>query len=226
MRTAEIALAAARNRLRILGRSDEEIEKLEKSRSHRRRDHGGRADRRHGDPAPGRPRPVHQHRRHRPGLHGRRPVDRVADRQRARIGCAQDEGRRAGRGLGAGLSGPHLQRQALLRGAGARSQHPPPAGARRDRQPRPRAAARDVRLLPHRLGRQPADAGGAAGGRGLRGRAGARLGGAARPEVGGHAADRGRRHHQRPRRGPQRPAVGETVVASGTLFIDRAATRD
>lgn len=30
MRTAEIALAAARNRLRILGRSDEEIEKLEK----------------------------------------------------------------------------------------------------------------------------------------------------------------------------------------------------
>ena len=43
----------------------------------------------------------------------------------------------------------------------------PPAGARRDRESRPRAVARDVRLLPHRRRRHPADAGGAAGGGGL-----------------------------------------------------------
>ena len=47
-----------------------------------------RADRRHDHPAQGRARPVHQRRRHRPGLHGRQSLDGVADRQRARIGRA------------------------------------------------------------------------------------------------------------------------------------------
>ena len=54
-------------------------------RPHRRRVDRRRADRRHGDPAQDRPRPVHHRRRDRPDLHRRRSLDRVADRQRARI---------------------------------------------------------------------------------------------------------------------------------------------
>src|SRR6185437_10225958 len=84
-------------------------------------------------------------------------------------------------------------------------QHPPSAGTRRDPESGPRAPARDVRLLPHRVGRKPPDAGRPAGRRGLRGRAGARLGGTARAEVRRYPIDRGRHHHQRPGRGPQGP---------------------
>ena len=126
------------------------------ARSRRRGDHRGGADRRHRHPAQGRAGPVHQRRRQRPGLHDRRPVDGVAGRQCARVRRAQDEGRRAGPRHRARLPRPGVQRQARLRGAGARSQHAPPAGARRDQEPQSRAQARDVRLLPHRLGRQTA----------------------------------------------------------------------
>ena len=55
----EIALAAVRNRLRILGKSDEEIDAIEDSATQRAssRSRSCRADRRHRDPAPGRARP-------------------------------------------------------------------------------------------------------------------------------------------------------------------------
>ena len=110
------------------------------------------ADRRHRDAAPGRARPVHQQRgrrRVRPGLHDRRSVDRLADRQCARGGCAADARRRAGRGARAGLSRPRLQREDLLGRAVDRSEHAPPAGARRRRESRRRAEAGDVRQFQH-----------------------------------------------------------------------------
>ena len=61
----------------------------------------------------------------------------LADRQRARVRRAQDEGGRAGRGHGARLPRPRVQRQAFLRGSRTRSDHASLAGARRGRQPRP-----------------------------------------------------------------------------------------
>ncbi len=68
LNTAMIALAAVRNRLRILGKSDAEIDAVEagigcaQARSGR---HRLRADRRHRGAAPGRPRPEHRQRRDR-----------------------------------------------------------------------------------------------------------------------------------------------------------------
>ena len=53
LRSADIALAAVRNRLRILGRSEEEIAQHEKQRPHRRRGHRIGADRRHDHAAQG-----------------------------------------------------------------------------------------------------------------------------------------------------------------------------
>ncbi len=85
LRSAEIALAAVRNRLRILGPYRCRDRCPGEGRSHRRRDDRLRPHRRHGDPAQGRPRPVHQRRRGRSGLQHRRSIEGLADRQRPRI---------------------------------------------------------------------------------------------------------------------------------------------
>ena len=134
LRSAEIALAAVRNRLRILGRSDEEIAKLEK------------VDRIGAEAIVAAPiggtviqRKVGLGQYINAGATD--PVFTVgdlstvwlianvreSDAPKMKVGAA-------GRGHGAGLSRPRLQRQARLRRAGARSQHAPPAGARRDRE--------------------------------------------------------------------------------------------
>ena len=79
MRSAETALEAAHNRLRILGRSDEQIIGISGKRADQRRHPDLLPDRRHGRTAQGRTGPVHQQRRQRSGLRDRRSLDGVAD---------------------------------------------------------------------------------------------------------------------------------------------------
>ena len=86
---AEIALAAVRSRLRILGKSDDDIDAIEKAPDPLKLD----ADTvvsapiwRYGRAAPGRAGTVHDQRllrRIQPGVHDRRPVQGLAGRQRA-----------------------------------------------------------------------------------------------------------------------------------------------
>ena len=61
LRSEEIALAAVRNRLRILGKTDRGDRPTQSASdaTDRSRDYRTGTDRRHGDAAPGRPRPVH-----------------------------------------------------------------------------------------------------------------------------------------------------------------------
>ena len=208
LRSAEIALAAVRNRLRILGRSDEEIAQAREAvdrigaEADRRR-----ADRRHDHPAQDRPRPVHQCRRQRPGLHGRQSLDGVADRQCARIGRAQDEGGRRrsrsrcwpipGRVFNARLAyvAPALDPNTRRLPVRAEIQNPG-----RELLPEMFASFRIV------SGDEPADAGGAGRTPIVYEGAKARVW-VARPDSKTvvSRADRGRRHDQRPGRGAQGP---------------------
>ena len=133
VRAQQIALSAVRNRLRILGKSDAEIARIETGAAQNIEPvaYVVGADQRHRDPAPGRPRPEHPLGpvgRVDPGLHDRQPVDGVARRQRARGGRPADPGRRAARSAGAGVSGPGLQ-GAGFRGSRPRST-PIPTGCR------------------------------------------------------------------------------------------------
>ena len=157
LRSAEIALAAVRNRLRILGKTDEEIAALEAV-------------------------PVLQ--RTSPEAVVRAPIagtvilrqvgigqniqsaaagslqsgvipianlsERLADRQRARNRRASDEAGCAGRSAGAGLAGARVQGQADLDFGVGRSEYAARPGARGSREPRRRIEAADVRHLPHR----------------------------------------------------------------------------
>ena len=154
LRSAEIALAAVRNRLRILGRSDEEIDQLEKvdrigAESIVAAPIGGTIIQRKVG--------LGQY----INVGATDPVFTVGNLSTVWLIANVRESDAPKMKVGAAVEvtvlaypRPRLQRQARLRGAGARSQHAPPAGARRDPESRPRAAARDVRLVPHRFGRR------------------------------------------------------------------------
>ena len=207
LRAAEITLAAVRNRLRILGRSDEEIADLEK------RDRVG-AETIVAAPIAGTviQRKVGLGQYINAGAND--PVYTIGDLSTVWLvanvresDAPQDEGRRPGPRHRARLPRPGVQRQARLCGAGPRSQHAPPAGARRGQEPQSRAQARDVRLLPHRLGRRPVDACGAGRFDRLRRRQRPRLGGAPRWQ------DRGVARH----RAPATPATGWSRSRRGSM---------
>ena len=114
---------------------------------------------RHRRAAQDRSRPIcqlHQHRHRRSGLHHRRSVDRVARRLCPRERGAEGPRRTAARFHGARLSEDDVQGEHRPRRRVARSEHPPPDGARDDRQQQRPVQARDVHLGHHlhRRGRQ------------------------------------------------------------------------
>ena len=156
LRSAEIALAAVRNRLRILGRSEAEIDAIERARPAGIRTPRCRrcADRRHGDPAPGRPRPVHRQR----GDGASTPVFTIGDMSKVwlvanvREEDAPADARRASRSKCGCWPFPAAcsRRSSTYIAPGDRSRHAPPAGARRGREPGRGAEAGDVRELQHR----------------------------------------------------------------------------
>ena len=85
LRSSQTALEAARNKLRILGFTDDDIAAFRAQGRHQSRDHDFCADRRHRGAAQGRPRPICQFRRQRSGLCHRRSLHRLA----ARPSCAR-----------------------------------------------------------------------------------------------------------------------------------------
>ena len=90
LRSADATLAAARDKLRVLGRSQEQITAIEADAPGGRGGARGGAHRRHGGAAPRRTRPVALAGRLRPGLHHRRPVHHVAGGRGAGAGRAAD----------------------------------------------------------------------------------------------------------------------------------------
>jgi hypothetical protein len=151
VRADDIALAAVRNRLRILGRSDEEIASLEAQPTQKLNavtivtapiDH----------PTPGRDRSVRRQLsqwRHEPGLYNQRSIDGMAGRQRPRGGCPIVAYRPPGRGAGASLARPCLESEDLLGGAIDRSEYAPPSRPGRCRKSERRAQTRDVCEFQH-----------------------------------------------------------------------------
>ena len=77
LRSSQTALEAARNKLRILGLTDEAITAFRKKAASTR-SHHLRADRRHRGPAQDRPRAVCRRRRERPGVRDRRSLHGLA----------------------------------------------------------------------------------------------------------------------------------------------------
>ena len=78
-------LTAARNRLRVIVGRDRRRGRAARARAHRQSaDHHQCADRRHGDRAQGRPRPVRAQRRRRAALFDRRSLDRCGSRRTCR----------------------------------------------------------------------------------------------------------------------------------------------
>ena len=203
LRAAEITLAAVRNRLRILGRSDEDIADLEK------RDRVG-AETIVAAPIAGTviQRKVGLGQYINAGAND--PVYTIGDLSTVWLVANVRESDAPKMKVGAPVQvtvlafpgqvfnakldyvAPALDpntRRLPVRAAGQQSQ--------------PRAQARDVRLLPHRLGRGPVDACGAGRFDRLRRRQRPRLGGAARWQDGGVARHRRRRHQQRAGRGQE-----------------------
>ncbi len=226
LRAAEITLAAVRNRLRILGRSDEDIADLEK------RDRVG-AEAIVAAPIAGTviqrkvgSGPVHQRRRQRPGLHDRRPVDGVAGRQCARVRRAQDEGGRTGPRHRARLPGQvfSAKLEYVAPALDPNTRRLPVCAAVRNAnlelKPEMFAAFRIVSGEDRSMPAVPADPIVYEG-------ANARVWVArpdsktvvSRPIVAGDTSN----GLVEVKKGLD---VGETVVSSGTLFIDRAARRD
>ena len=204
LRSAEIALAAVRNRLRILGRGDEEIALLEKS------DRIG-AETIVGAPIGGtviqRKIGLGQY----INVGATDPIYTVGDLSTVWLIANVRESDAPRMKVGAAVEVSVLAHPGRI--FNARLTYVAPAldpntrrlPVRAEKNSRPRAAAGDVREFPHHLGRGPPDAGGAAGVGDLRGRQCPRLGGAAQREVRGVARRRTRRHDQRPGRGAPRP---------------------
>ena len=113
-RSAEAVLQAARNRLRILGKSDAEIDSFEKD-GRQRRDPDRRAPDGYGGAAQGWSGPVRRQRLERSGVRGWRPRPRLAGGQRARKRCHQRGCRPAGRVLDPGGAGSRLQGDGRVR---------------------------------------------------------------------------------------------------------------
>ena len=159
LRTAESALEAARNRLAILGKTDAEITAFQEQGKISSETpiyaplSGTVVQRKIG---PGQYVSYTCDRRRRPGLHHRRSVDRVARRLCPRERSAEGPRRTAARFHRARLSQDDVQGEHRPRRRVARSEHPPPDGARDDRQQQRPVQARDVHLGHHlhRRGRQ------------------------------------------------------------------------
>ena len=109
MRSTDTAFEAARIRLRILGRTDAEISKLEQHGTISRIDTDYRADRRHHHLAQGRAGTVCQGRFRRGAVCDRRPVDDVVEGPGLRAGYRVYAYRPGDRGQGCGCAKPNLQ---------------------------------------------------------------------------------------------------------------------
>ena len=176
MRSSQTAMEAARNKLRILGLSDEDIATFQEKRMHQSRDHHLRADRRHRGPAQDRPGPVCQRRRQRPRLRDRRSLHRLDDRFRPRERLRQRRDRAGGDVQRAGAAGPSVVGAAQLRRHRDRSGDAAAAGPRHDRQQGRHAEAGNVRQRHDLFGGRPSGGRRAEAGTDLRGRPGADLG--------------------------------------------------
>ena len=106
MRSSQTALEAARNKLQILGFSDEAIAAFQEKGRIDPRHHRVLADRGHRGAAQGRTRPIHQRRRQRPGFCDRRSLHRLADRVCPRNRCRRGVGRAGNVLQRAGVAGP------------------------------------------------------------------------------------------------------------------------
>ena len=156
LRSTEIALAAVRNRLHILGKTDEEIAALEATPVLQRTSPeaivrapiaGTVILRQVGigqniqSAVAGASNPV---------VRDRQFIERLADRQRARNRRATGEAGSAGRSAGGSLAGPRVQGQADLDFGVGRSEYAARPGARGSRESRRCIEAADVRHLPYR----------------------------------------------------------------------------
>src|SRR5262249_47231379 len=152
VRSSDVALEAARNRLRILGKTDQEITDFQEIRHDRSVHADYRPDRRDDRATQGRAGAICRQRLDRSGLHHRRFVHRLGgglypgDRSAAGARRSGDLFHRAG------LSRPLVPGQHFLRGRGVRSEHPAALGARDRQQFRRTAQAGNVceREDPHR----------------------------------------------------------------------------
>ena len=139
LRSAQTSLEVMRNRLRILGLTDEEITTFGETGDDQPADDDLFADRRHGHSAQGRARTIRQHlveqsERERSDLRYRRPVHGLAGGLCARIRSAECPNRASGALHRTGLSEPRVHREYRLCRNIARPRHPSPAGARDHRQ--------------------------------------------------------------------------------------------
>ena len=130
LRSSQTALEAARNKLRILGLTDEADHDLPGEGPHQSGHHHLLADRGHGGAAQDRPRPICQLRRQRSGVRDRRSLHGLAHGLRPRNRCVDGVGGAGDRFQRAGAAGPPADGAHRLCRRGDRSRDPPAAGPR------------------------------------------------------------------------------------------------